>query len=553
MKADATDFSHLLRGGYQYVIPIFQRTYVWQHKQWVDLWEDLKDLLEENTEPGHFIGSIVCAAVDNQLATIPSYVIVDGQQRFVTLVTLMCALRDITKSRPGTSSIADEIQESYLIHKNKQGYERYKLLPRAGYRESLFGIMEENPRLEQQDSIRIAYDFFKERLSAGEFNDARLKDFFLAVTQRLKLVLITLEKDENPFPIFEALNSTGIDVLQSDMIRNFVFTKMNLEEQNAFDSSEWQPLENLFAKTHNFKEIPLDDFYKDYLMISGDYVRDEEIYVKFRDRMKRRDPSQIVSDIRPIASLYMQLNRPELSSDDHVRAELSRILVLNQTASFPLLLDLFTRNSRGELDNDALLRLLRAIQSFILRRQILGLSTRPYRKWFAEMCGLKTDRLEVKLYERFVIRGWPKDSEFLQAISTFELYNSGIDKMILLALEESFASRAHIDASNIQVDLVMPHNIGDDEEGRLWKSMLGPRWQEIHHTWVHTLGNLTLTHNNPDVGDLSFLGKKAIYSDSKLELNKHFGTVSSWGEDGIKTRATVLAKKVAAFWPTKLN
>ena len=134
MKADATDFSHLLRGGYQYVIPIFQRTYVWQHKQWVDLWEDLKDLLEENTEPGHFIGSIVCAAVDNQLATIPSYVIVDGQQRFVTLVTLMCALRDITKSRPGTSSIADEIQESYLIHKNKQGYERYKLLPRAGYR-----------------------------------------------------------------------------------------------------------------------------------------------------------------------------------------------------------------------------------------------------------------------------------------------------------------------------------------------------------------------------------------------------------------------------------
>ena len=553
MKADAIDFNHMLLDGDQYVIPIFQRAYIWHHKQWIDIWEDIAELLDEDLGPGHFLGSIVCTSVDNQLGQIQSHMIVDGQQRIVTLFALLCAIRDVAKSKPSISSLAEEIQDKYLIQKNGHGYEKYKLLPRTAYRDTFFEMMEGNPRTGQQDSIKTAYNFFKERLSVDSFNEARLKDFFVAVTKRLRLVLITLAKDENPFPIFEALNGTGIDLLQSDMIRNFVFMKMNLEHQDDFDSNKWQYLENLFQETGKFKAVSLDDFYKHFLMSSGDYVRDEEIFVKFRKQMKAKDANQIVSDLRSPAAFYIQFNRPETIQDIEIRTELSRIFKLGETSCFPLLLDLFERNGKSELDRATLIRILRALQSFILRRRALGLTTRPYGKWFAEMSGLKTRRLELDLYQIFVIRGWPEDAEFVPALSTSGLCKSGVDELILEALEYSVGKREPVDGSTTRVEHVMPEAIGDDVEGQSWKDMLGSRWQNVHARWLHTLGNLTLIRHDLELSRSSFTEKKTVYASSKIGLNRYFDSVNSWSEEEIRTRASKLAELVTSIWPRRLT
>jgi uncharacterized protein with ParB-like and HNH nuclease domain len=550
MKADATNVRGILYTGDQYVIPQFQRYYVWEKKDWNRLWEDILDLLdEEDPKPEHFFGSIVCAPVDHRPGRVPAYLIIDGQQRTVTIVVLLCAIRDRAMDLR-LEKIAGEIRENYLIHKYKEDLERYKVILRLRDRQTLFDLVDEKKVDTSTSRIMEAYQFFTDKIGDFAKDEEKLNQLLVAVAERLPLVIITL-KEENPFSIFETLNATGQKLTEADMIRNYVFMKVPFPDQDKFDNKEWQPFESLFLESNGYPAISYDDFYRHFLMRKGNYVRPKEVYIKFKEEAeKAKAPAQeLLNTLRRHAKYYILFNRPNMAEEPELRLELRRLAQLEISTSYPLLLNLFDRYSTEKISRSDLAEMLRWIQSFHIRRLVVGEITRPYTRWFPGIAReLQEHDEKASLLKSLEKRVWPDDERFVKSLVGFQIYYSGLAYPILSVLEDSRGHKEPVDLTKLQVEHVMPQTIGDDAEGNDWKMMLGQDWQKIHSTWLHTVGNLTLTAYNPEASNLRYSKKRQIYAESHLELNKYFANVEQWNEAEIRRRGEELAREVAVIW-----
>jgi uncharacterized protein with ParB-like and HNH nuclease domain len=141
MDARAKTVREILHSSDQYIIPFFQRHYSWQRKHWSRLLDDIESLLETDEQSQHFMGPLVCTPNKHVPAEVSSYQLIDGQQRLTTITLALAALRDIAQSQK-LDDLAAEITEDYLVHKRKQGFDRFKVMPRLGDREALMAIAE---------------------------------------------------------------------------------------------------------------------------------------------------------------------------------------------------------------------------------------------------------------------------------------------------------------------------------------------------------------------------------------------------------------------------
>jgi len=549
MDAHARRVSSILHSGDQYVIPQFQRYYVWEEKDWNRLWDDILDLLDdEDPKPEHFFGSIVCAPLDHTPGRVPAYLVIDGQQRAVTTIILLCAIRD-RANELGAQKISGDIQENYLTHKYKEGLERYKVILRLRDRQTLLHLIDQK-QPDTENRITDAYKFFLDKVRDYAKDEVRLNNVFVATVDKLSIVMITL-REENPFSIFETLNATGQKLKEADMIRNYVFMKVPFADQDKFDYEEWQPFENLFPGSDTYPAIPYDNFYRHFLMRNGNYIRPNEIYIKFKEETEKAKTSarELLSTLKQQADHYVLFNRPEMAKQDKLRSELRRLSKLDISTCYPLLLNLFDLSRNGMLSQDDLAEMLRWIQSFHIRRLVVGGTTRPYSRWFPTIIReLQQSDIKASLIKSLEKRGWPNDEEFISSLTKFQIYYSGIAFVVLSSLEESYGYKEPVDPSKLQIEHVMPETIEDDEDGNDWKTMLGSQWQEIHTTYLHTLGNLTLTGYNPELSNACYSKKQQLYADSRLELNKHFAHTSKWNESEIRQRGEKLAKDATLIW-----
>ena len=237
--------------GDQYLVPFFQRHYSWRKSQWQRLWLDLELLLRHGDDARqHFFGPLVCTPFDPVPGEITTYLLIDGQQRLTTLTVLLAALRDWAKECC-LDDLAEEITEEYLLHKRQKNLKRYRVLPRTGDREVLMGIIEgKTAKLNRRDHLLKARRYFKIKIrkyseDAEELGPA-LRDLFNAIRNRLSLVVITID-GENPYEIFESLNSTGLPLEQSDLVRNYIFMQVPLDEQEDFNDTHWEDLHFNFS------------------------------------------------------------------------------------------------------------------------------------------------------------------------------------------------------------------------------------------------------------------------------------------------------------------
>ena len=142
MKASETNLRSILEGNKQFIVPLFQRTYSWDTKEWETLWNDLQDLYEEEHPRNHFIGSTVTIPVDSPASGVAKFLLIDGQQRLTTILIVLALLRDQAKSNP-ESTLAEEITDSFLANRYKKGSDYWKLLPTQADREPFAAIMYE--------------------------------------------------------------------------------------------------------------------------------------------------------------------------------------------------------------------------------------------------------------------------------------------------------------------------------------------------------------------------------------------------------------------------
>jgi hypothetical protein len=552
MKAAEKTIQGILHSSHQYVIPLFQRYYTWQLADWQRLWDDLQDLLEsEDAAQRHFMGSIVLVPNRDQGGP-PSFQVIDGQQRLITISLLLAAIRDVARAK-GDAALAGEIDDYYLLHRYNSGDARYKILPRLLDRSEYTGVVD-GKNLGGEGTIGAALAYFTGQVGLA-LRDTR--EVFEALSTRFDFVAITLD-GENPFKIFESLNSKGIPLEQGDLIRNHVFMALPFEQQEAFDRDHWRPLEEHFTEDGQVDATALAAFFRDAMMSRGTYIAKKGTYEAFNRRYPAGgfSPMGVLAVFDELAGYNDLLEGRAEHESTAVTKAIAGLRGLNVSTSYPLMLRLLQLHAAGALDEPGLCTCIEAVASFVLRRFVCGKQSRGYGRWFCAACkGLDHDP-EAALLEFLREKGWPSNKEFVEAFVTFEVYQSKYSRAVFEGLEQAQDAHRLEELEGASIEHIMPESLEDGRRDAYWIGALGQAWKEAHERWCHTPGNLTFVHaehRNFLVAE-TFAERAACLRRSTLRLNVSLrSTQGEWTVAAIERRGKKLAKLATAVWKGPLG
>ena len=551
MDATKGNIYAILNGNKQFLIPVYQRYYSWDREQCSRLWNDIVDMQKKN-KVGHFVGSIVNIAEQAMPTGVQKYMIIDGQQRLTTLSLLLIALRDYAEGHPEDGTInARRIDNMLLKNEYEDGDERYKLLLTETDRDPLISLVEKKPISDTGLSrILSNYNFFVGKIADMELQP---KDVYEAIG-KLQIVNITLDRNvDDAQAIFESLNSTGKELSESDLIRNYVLMGLELSEQRYVYEHMWRPMELLFD--YEKQESVMDRFFRDYLTMKTTRIpKIDRVYEGFKAYHLNCEFStirELCADLLTYATYYTTM--VFRSSDKAILKSLySDIGDLRMEVAFPFLLKVHNDCEKGVITEDDLIEIIKMCISYVFRRSICSIPTNSLNKTFATLRNeIKVNDYMNSIKAFFVLRDdykeFPDDEKFEKAFVSRDIYNMRSRNFILSHLE-NFGNKAPIIIENYTIEHIMPQNSNLRDE---WKTMLGTNWKEVQKTYLHTIGNLTLTAYNSEMSDNTFMVKMDMeggFKESALRLNAYLVKLTEWNEQHIKERAKLLAEKAEKIW-----
>jgi Protein of unknown function DUF262/Protein of unknown function (DUF1524)/Domain of unknown function (DUF4268) len=543
MKPSMKTIGDILHSLSQYVIPVFQRNYRWERPNWEQFWESLIEIQRPDKHGNHFMGFLVFFPELAQPGQNTSFHLIDGQQRLSTSSILLAAIRNVARQRE-QNELADEIHEDFLVHHRKKGDQHYRLFPKERDHDSYLAIISGQGKPTGRMGDALAY--FDEQLSsyATEQPDG-LRRAFDTVCQRFEFMCATLEKGENAYSIFKSLNSTGVPLGSSDLIRNFVFMHVSPDDQDDFDRGLWRPLEDGFGRPDGtLDEERFSRFFRDFLMADGRYVPPAETFANFETRYEATDfsPRSLGQALTSSARDYGVIFGQQPDENGEVTRALAGLNVLDSSTTYPLLLTLFQKRASAAISSPQLARCIEMLRGFILRRFICGESSRGYGRMFVRALTKSDD--PVSALESYLLeRGWPDDSRFESAFIEFPLYQRGYTRQVLEALERARGHKEPADLGETEVEHVMPQTLNDS-----WRKDLGPDAEIIHAECLHRPGNLTLSGYNLELWNHPFSEKAKRYSQSNIVITRELAEYDRWAEEEICTRGRKLAQEATRIW-----
>ena len=560
LKAEDVQLIQLLNGAKQFIVPVFQRDYSWETKHCMQLW---KDVMQAGCIPNikaHFVGSIVYIAADDNNANINRWLVIDGQQRLTTVILLLTALRDLVSDPIAHSSpdvpTADEISDYYLINRHGKGAGRHKLHLRRTDHETLIALLDKSERPKTSaERILENFAFFEEKLAEADL------DVLMAGIRKLVAVQVSLLRgQDDPQLIFESLNSTGLELAQADLIRNFVLMRQEEHVQSKLYEEYWRPMEVEFDARYR---SDFDKFIRDYLTLRlepSKPVRISDIYVSFRDYFYRRggEPAafEVLEDLRRYARYYVGYTTAK-HQNPAIRRAFRGLRTLVDVAGPLVMRLLHCVDVIGSMNDLELIDAMELLESYVFRRSVCELETRSLGRIFASLAfdidesnPLETLKLAIALQGQS--RRFPDDAEFKVALETRNVYAMRQCKYLLDRVENY--SKERIDTSDFSIEHILPQN---PRLSRDWRNMLGDSWKVVQEEWVHRLGNITLTGYNPEYSDRPFNEKLSMeggFADSPLRLNKFVKNQAKWTQAEIDKRGKQLASSALKIWgPIQLD
>ena len=555
MKATEAKLLSFLQKSPQFVIPIYQRTYSWTDKQCRQLWDDILRAGSSDTIAVHFIGSIVYVEQGlSQVTHQAPLLVIDGQQRLTTVSLLIEALaRALGDGEPVDGFSAAKLRHYYLSNPLESGDRYFKLLLSQTDNASLKAVIK-NTEQPKEPSLRVTqnFDLFTELLAEQKGDLAPV----CRGLAKLVVVDIALSRDQdNPQLIFESMNSTGKELSQADLIRNFILMGLEPGRQERVYEEYWRPMELDFGQEAYGTQF--DSFMRHYLTVrTGDIPREREVYEAFKDYSRTtpvRDAGieALVKEIRAFASYFCALalgreHDPTLGMAFHDLRE------LKVEVAYPFLLELYHDYANDRLSAADFAAAVRLVEAYVFRRAICAIPTNSMNKTFGTFGkALKKDRYLESIQAHFLTlpsyRRFPSDDEFRRDLYTRDLYNFRSRSYWLRRLE-NHGRKERVPVDEYTIEHILPQN---PELSTAWRQALGPDWQRVQQQWLHTLGNLTLTGYNAEYSDRLFTEKRDMaggFKESPLKLNAGLGQISAWNEAAIQERAGRLADLALAVW-----
>lgn len=516
MKAIDAPFAKIINGASQFVIPVFQRDYSWTDEiQCPQLWRDVLRAARTDAEHGHFLGSIVYIPTGDSFAGFTRWLVIDGQQRLTTLTLLLAALRDHIRDTEWTGGddapTPTRIDAYFLKNVQEKGDREQKLVLRRHDQATLRAIIDgkEMPK-EPSERIRENYDYFRDQLRL-ETDPA---DVYRGIG-RLVIVDVALDRlTDDPQLIFESLNSTGIDLSQADLIRNFILMRLPEVEQTNLYETYWSKIDELFRGS----EWTFDAFARDYVALKTRASKQEkaaEIYYAFREffSILKKDSGGIaeaLADMLRYARYYAAFSLGRGVTGQRAQ-ELAKLHRLVDVPAILVMRLLDCRDQLNRITEEEFFEALALIESYVLRRAICGYQTRGYWQIFASLAysiGDKQPLTDLKVALARLQRNYrfPSDDEFERALKEGNLYGLRVCRHLIEGLE-NYGTKEPTDTSDYSIEHIMPQN---DRLRAEWRKMLGKNWKNIQKTWLDRLGNLTLTGYNSKYSDRPFDKKKTI-------------------------------------------
>ncbi|MFP6283279.1 DUF262 domain-containing protein [Helicobacter pylori] len=542
----------------QFVIPIYQRVYSWEKEQCKQLWDDIVKTGGNDQIEGHFIGSIVFVHDGIYTTNHNELLIIDGQQRLTTITLLFIALRDHLNDEDEflEKFSRQKIQNRYLINSDEKGDKKFKLILSEPDRDTLLSLIDKDRRKPSEPSLKIMENFklFEEWIRK---NTDKLETIFKGL-DKLMVVEISLERGkDNPQLIFESMNSTGKDLTQTDLIRNYILMGLEPEKQEIFYKKYWRAMEEDFKQN----ETLFNRFVRHYLTIKTREIPNiNKVYEAFKRYQQERgiETEVLLQDLQKYCGYFCRIvfkKEDEKEDDKVLKKALSFLVDLEMDVIYPLLLELYSDYSDGVLSKQDFIPIIALIESYICRRAVCGLGTNSLNKVFPSF----TKKIDKKQYLKSVeehfgsLTGnqkFPNDFEFKDSFITKELYgrNKTKKKKTRYFLErlENFNTKETVNTKECTIEHIMPQTLTKE-----WKRDLGENFQAIHDKYLHTIGNLTLTGYNEEYSNKPFKEKRDMekgFKQSSLRLNQSLRDLKVFGEEQIKKRANDLTDWALEIW-----
>lgn len=547
MKAQDLQFTQLLEGSKQFIIPIFQRTYSWEQSHCQQLWDDIVRVGNNDELNSHFIGSAVYIPETNVDAAIPRWLVIDGQQRITTMTLLLLALkRRLEREGLNEPISAAEVADYYLSNRYGKGEAAYRMLLTRTDKETLMNLVD-GAELNGEASYRIVenFQFFTDRIAS-----ANLSDVWRGI-KKLMIVDVCLQPGiDNPQMIFESMNSTGKALTQADLIRNFVLMGLEHELQTRLYTDYWRPMEVEFGAENYISQF--DEFMRYYLVIHTGNVRIRrgDVYDEFKAYSRKHEVEKLLESIKEFAGYYCRIALG--TEDSALSAAFHDIRELRADVCYPMLMEVYQDFQREMISREEFITVLRMVESYVFRRAICDIPTNSLRQTFATfMRQVKKDCYLESVSAVFLLlpsyRRFPGDDEFERQIQLRNLYKFN-RRSYWLRRFENHDRKERVPVQEYTIEHIMPQN---EKLSIEWRSELGEDWKSIHELYLHTLGNLTLTGYNSEYSDRPFKEKRDMeggFKDSPLKLNRGLGSCELWNESAINGRAATLAKTATGIW-----
>ncbi|EMH09915.1 DUF262 and DUF1524 domain-containing protein [Helicobacter pylori] len=529
----------------QFVIPIYQRLYSWEKEQCEQLWDDIIKIGGNDKINGHFIGFILYV-LDGNTPSSP-LLIIDGQQRLTTITLLFIALR---------SHLSDEVKileefshekiESYLINGDKNGDKKFRLILSESDKDTLLSLIDKNKRKPSEPSVKIVENFklFEKWISE---NTGKLETIFKGL-EKLMIVGIALEKGkDDPQLIFESMNSKGIELTQTDLIRNYIVMETEIEKQEDFYNGYWRAMEEDFKQN----ETLFDRFVRHYLTIkTGKIPNIKKVYEAFKDYQQKEgiEIEDLLKDLQKYCGYFCQIAFKK-EADKDLNKTLSFLVDLEMDVVYPLLLELYSDYRDDVLSDRDFISIIALTESYICRRAVCGFGSNGLNKIFPSF----TKEIDKKQYLKSVekhfgsLKGkqrFPNNDEFKDLFITIDFYHFKKNKYFLERL--NFDPKEPVDTQKCNIEHIMPQTLTPE-----WQKDLGENFEAIHEKYLHTIGNLTLTGYNAEYSNKSFQEKRDMekgFKQSSLKLNQNLKDLESFGEKEIEKRASDLADWALKIW-----
>jgi uncharacterized protein with ParB-like and HNH nuclease domain/predicted transport protein len=555
MKATEAKLLDFLKKSPQFVIPIYQRTYSWSEPECRQLWDDILRTGNNDEISAHFVGSVVYIEEGlYQVSSQSPLLVIDGQQRLTTAMLILEALaRHVVHEEPIDGFSAKKLRSYYLLNPLEEGDRGYKLLLTQTDKDSLLSLVQQKAA-PTEPSLRIMENFayFEEQLQALGGDLAPL----CRGLSKLVIVDVALSRDQdNPQLIFESMNSTGRELSQADLIRNFILMGLEPGQQTRLYEDHWRPMEVAFGQeaygTH------FDGFMRHFLTLkTGEIPNVRAVYEAFKSHT--RTPAvdaagvdALVAEIHAYSGYYCAMALDK-ESDKELALPFRDLRELKVDVAFPFLLELYHDYEEDRLAKHDFVRCVRLVEAYVFRRAVCAIPTNSLNKTFATFGralrkehyveSVQAHLLTLPSYRRF-----PGDDEFKRELSTRDLYNFPRRSYWLRRLE-NYGRKERVPVDEYTIEHILPQN---ENLSAKWREALGAEWQRVHETWLHTLGNLTLTGYNAEYSDRSFPEKRDMqggFKESPLRLNEGLGALGAWHEGAILKRAKSLAQRAADVW-----